>query len=395
MLIILKENANSVFYLISWFIFLFGIGSVSQISLRNSALHFRKYQGTVAISLLIFGDMFVTLFGMCLENKFPTNTNRTYDELIIAILLYFIPMWISLFIIFLADFEKDPLDNTQQEVLTFTDYLDELKELYKYQGLAKTMLIEFLITILSYILVQINYNYADYFSKALNHCPSLNKYIEISKFRNLIWFGCLIFAFLLDKEYNFEKMVRFINITGGILGLLLLICSFLPVDKKISFNLTQIIFLPKYILICGFYSVILGKTLKIFSPTKMMEMTGFIGIAPTITKIIRLLFEEFFGYLLKSEERKLEISELCDKINNEESYNIFGTWIYYKLNDSQYFYIIFGIFTIILNIIAVYYVQKVPQIEVPFDIAAPGELKQKIEKVNVKEVNYNMSEDED
>ena len=127
----------------------------------------------------------------------------------------------------------------------------------------------------------------------------------------------------------------------------------------------------------------------------MMEMTGFIGIAPTITKIIRLLFEEFFGYLLKSEERKLEISELCDKINNEESYNIFGTWIYYKLNDSQYFYIIFGIFTIILNIIAVYYVQKVPQIEVPFDIAAPGELKQKIEKVNVKEVNYNMSEDED
>ena len=44
--------------------------------------------------------MFVTLFGMCLENKFPTNTNRTYDELIIAILLYFIPMWISLFIIF-------------------------------------------------------------------------------------------------------------------------------------------------------------------------------------------------------------------------------------------------------------------------------------------------------
>ena len=305
-------------------------------------------------------------------------------------------MWISLFIIFLVDFEKDSVDNTQQDELTFKDYWDELKELYKYEGLAKTMFIEFLITILSYLLVQINYNYSDYFSNASNHCPKLKQdYIDISILRNLIWFGCIGFAFLLDKEFNFEKMVRFINITGGILGFLMLICSFIiKNNKKISFIITQGIFLPKYILICGFYSVILGKTLKIFSPTKMMEMTGFIGIAPAITKIIRLLFEECFGYFLQTNEIRKEISDICDKINNEESYSIFGAWIYYKLTYSEYFYIAFGIITIILNIIAVYYVQNVPQIEVPFDVAAPGELKQKVVSVKAKEIVYNISDDE-
>ena len=172
LLIILKENANSVFYLISWFIFLFGIGSVSQISLRNSALHFRKYQGTVAISLLIFGDLFVTVIGwIYLKINFLLIHNRKLDELIIAIFLYLIPMWISLFIIFLADFEKDPIDNTQQEQLTFKD-IDELKELYKYENLAQTMLIEFGITILSYFLVQIIFSYSDYFSETSNHCST-------------------------------------------------------------------------------------------------------------------------------------------------------------------------------------------------------------------------------
>jgi hypothetical protein len=190
-------------------------------------------------------------------------------------------------------------------------------------------------------------------------------------------------------------MVRFINITGGILGLLLLVCSLKIKEKTSSFLITQCIFLPKYFLICGFYSVILVKTLKIFSPTKMMEMTGFIGIAPAITKIIRLLFEEFFGYLLTTEDIKKEIIELCDKINYEDSYNIFGAWIYYKLLYSKYFYIVFGIFTIILNIIAVYYVQNVPQIEIPFDVAAPGELKQKVENVKTQEIQYVISEDED
>ena len=305
-------------------------------------------------------------------------------------------MWISLFIIFFVDFEKDSLDNTQQDKLTFKEYWEELKELYKYEGLAKTMLIEFLITILSYILVQINYNYSDYFSKTSNHCPMLKKnYIDISTYRNIFWIGCIVFAFLLDKEFNFEKMVRFINITGGILGLLLLVCSLKIKEKTSSFLITQCIFLPKYFLICGFYSVILVKTLKIFSPTKMMEMTGFIGIAPAITKIIRLLFEEFFGYLLTTEDIKKEIIELCDKINYEDSYNIFGAWIYYKLLYSKYFYIVFGIFTIILNIIAVYYVQNVPQIEIPFDVAAPGELKQKVENVKTQEIQYVFSEEED
>ena len=96
-MVIQYENLNLISLIIFWFVFFFGIGSVSQISLRNSALHYRKYQGTVSISLLIFGDGFVTLIGFAIKNKFPTNSNRVYDQLILIFFLYLIPMWISLF----------------------------------------------------------------------------------------------------------------------------------------------------------------------------------------------------------------------------------------------------------------------------------------------------------
>ena len=131
--------------------------SISQISLRNAALHYRQYQGTVAMSLVIFGDMVVTFIGFLCINylHFPTNNNRQLDDLIIVFMLYLIPMWISLFITFFADFEKDPIDNTQQQQITLTDYIEELKGIYQYENLAKTMLFEFGITILSYFLVQI------------------------------------------------------------------------------------------------------------------------------------------------------------------------------------------------------------------------------------------------
>ena len=113
-----------IFLLICWLIFLFGIGAVSQISLRNVALHFRKYQTTLSMLLLTLGDVTVTAVGyICKKNDFPTNNNRAIDELIIVIIIYLIPMWISFFITFFADFEKDPIDNTEVQQLTLVNML--------------------------------------------------------------------------------------------------------------------------------------------------------------------------------------------------------------------------------------------------------------------------------
>ena len=389
-MVIQYENLNLISLIIFWFVFFFGIGSVSQISLRNSALHYRKYQGTVSISLLIFGDGFVTLIGFAIKNKFPTNSNRVYDQLIIIFFLYLIPMWISLFIIIYFDFEKDKYDNTQQVELTFKEYMEELYDLYSYQGLCALMLIEFGITILSFFLVQINYNFAEHFSEIQNHCFKAKNYKDYSIWRNVTLIGCIFFAYLVDKNIKFITMVRVINFFGGILGVMVIIFSIIDID----FFWVQIIFLGKYILICGFYSVILGKTLKIFSPAKMMEVTGFIGIAPAFSKIIRMLFEEYYARLFLNNDIKYEVQKFCDKINYNESYDLFGAWLYFKLKDSNKFYLIGGFVTIVLNIIAIFYIRFIPEIEVPLDVATPSELKQNIENVKSSQIEFLVSEDE-
>jgi uncharacterized protein YacL len=78
--------------------------------------------------LLTLGDVTVTAVGyVCKKKDFPTNNNRAIDELIIVIIIYLIPMWISFFITFFADFEKDPIDNTEVQQLTFGEYVKELK----------------------------------------------------------------------------------------------------------------------------------------------------------------------------------------------------------------------------------------------------------------------------
>ena len=68
-----------------------------------------------------------------------------------------------------------------------------------------------------------------------------------------------------------------------------------------------------------------------------MEVTGYIGIAPAVVKIIRMLFEECFGLLLGN-EIKQEINKHCDKIDNTKSYTTFGAWIYYHFKKLINFY---------------------------------------------------------
>ena len=149
------------------------------------------------MSLVIFGDLFITVVGwICQHYQFPTNNNRKIDDLITVFLLYLIPMWISLFITFYADFEKDPIDDTQQQQITLSEYIDELKSIYKYENLAQTMLIEFGITILSYFLVQIIFSYSDYFSETSNHCLLLTRNNNLQLLRKffldwLYWF-CIV-----------------------------------------------------------------------------------------------------------------------------------------------------------------------------------------------------------
>jgi hypothetical protein len=351
------------------------------------------------MSLVIFGDLFITVVGwICQHYQFPTNNNRKIDDLITVFLLYLIPMWISLFITFYADFEKDPIDDTQQQQITLSEYIDELKSIYKYENLAQTMLIEFGITILSYFLVQIIFSYSDYFSETSNHCLHLNNYNNLQLIRNISWFGCIGFALLIDKGLSFKTSIRFINFAGLILGVLTIISSIIK-EFLISDFLTyiQIIFIIQYIFICSFYSAILGKTLKIFTPAKMMEVTGYIGIAPAVVKIIRMLFEECFGLLLGN-EIKQEINKHCDKIDNTKSYTTFGAWIYYHLKKSSIFYCCSGVISILLNIYAIYYIKFVPETEVPFDKASIKDLEQKPEDVYTSEIKFqteSKNEDDD
>ena len=344
--------------------------------------------------LVIFGDMVVTIIGFLCINylHFPTNNNRQLDDLIIVFMLYLIPMWISLFITFFADFEKDPIDNTQQQQITLNDYIEELKGIYQYENLAKTMLFEFGITILSYFLVQIVFSYTDYFAETANHCLQLKEeYRDLQLIRNISWLGCIVFAYFIDRDLSFKTSVRFINFAGLILGIITIIFSFFPN------SFFQIIFLIQYIFICSFYSAILGKTLKIFTPSKMMEVTGFIGIAPAIVKLIRMFFEECFGMFLSDNIRQ-KINDHCDKIDNTRAYTIFGAWIYYKLEKSVYFYLIAGIISILLNIYAIYYIQFVPETQVPFDKASIKDLEQKPEDVYTSEIKFqteSKNEDDD
>ena len=383
-----------IFLLICWLIFLFGIGAVSQISLRNVALHFRKYQTTLSMLLLTLGDVTVTAVGyICKKNDFPTNNNRAIDELIIVIIIYLIPMWISFFITFFADFEKDPIDNTEVQQLTFGEYVKELKLLYEYAGLAKTMLIEFFITIISFFLVQIIYSYSDYFSDTDTHCPQLANYFKPGELRNISWFACMLFAILFDLDYfSFKNSVRIINFSGAILSFLTILIAKLI---KESFNILQMVFICQYFLICGFYSILLGKTLRIFSPAKMMEVTGFIGIAPLLAKIGRMCFEEFFGFVINVNTINNAIQKKCDKIDASKSYVRFGAWLYYKLDYAWIFYLFFGIFSIAINIFAIYYIKFVPEIEVPFDKATIEELQQKPEKVESSSFEYKEDKGEE
>ena len=369
-----------IFLLICWLIFLFGIGAVSQISLRNVALHFRKYQATLSMLLLTLGDFVVTIFGsICRSFSFPTNNNRAIDELIIVIIIYLIPMWISFFIIFFADFEKDPVDNTEVQEFTFGEYVKELKQLYEYAGLAKTMNTEFFITIISYFLVQMIYSYSDYFIDSKNYCLQLSKYYEPVELRNISWLACPLFALFFDLDFfTFTNSVRIINFLGAFFSLLTILFTLIMDDP---FNKLQIIFLIQYCLICGFYSIILGKTLRIFSPAKMMEVTGFIGLAPALAKIFRMCFEEFFGFLINNNTINRKIQEKCDKIDISYSYVRFGAWLYYIIKYSAIFYFVFGLLSIVINFYAIYYIQFVPEIEVPFDKASIEELEQKPETV--------------
>ena len=94
-----------------------------------------------------------------------------------------------------------------------------------------------------------------------------------------------------------------------------------------------------------------------------------------------MCFEEFFGFLINNNTINREIQIKCDKIDISYSYVRFGAWLYYIIKYSGIFYFIFGLLSIVINFYAIYYIQFVPEIEVPFDKASIEELEQKPENV--------------
>ena len=57
------------------------------------------------------------------------------------------------------------------------------------------------------ITFQIIFSYSDYFSETSNHCLHLNNYNNLQLIRNISWFGCIGFAFLIDKGLSFKLII--------------------------------------------------------------------------------------------------------------------------------------------------------------------------------------------
>jgi hypothetical protein len=108
-----------------------------------------------------------------------------------------------------------------------------------------------------------------------------------------------------------------------------------------------------------------------------------------------MCFEEFFGFLINNNTINRKIQEKCDKIDISYSYVRFGAWLYYIIKYSGIFYFVFGLLSIVINFYAIYYIQFVPEIEVPFDKATIEELQQKPEKVQSSSFEYKEDKGEE
>ena len=260
-----------------------------------------------------------------------------------------------------------------------------IKEFYNYgywgnifqDGNVLKMGLLFFITLIAFIGCELIYSYSSYFKYIdynSNEISINNKnFFKIFEYTRIIaWFGVLLFGYISDKM-EFNETVYIINLAGLIINIFILFSCI------IGFNRTKSIFhfleTIEYGLISGFFSIFLGKIMKVFKTSFLMEVTGIIAIAPLLVQMIRCLIQETVNPFKFFDNNELNANEFYDKcyyLNDKTTYCYFGVWIFFTLNKSEKIFIFSSLISIIFNIIAIIIVK----------ILITNEIEIVIEKIN-------------
>jgi hypothetical protein len=213
-------------------------------------------------------------------------------------ILYFIPISISTGIIykFGNDFDKDSKKNKKYEKENTNQFQNSndnslnrsrsrtisfIKEFYNYgywgnifkDGNVLKMGLLFFITLIAFLGCELIYSYSSYFKYIdynSNEISINNKnFFKIFEYTRIIaWFGVLLFGYISDKM-EFNETVYIINLAGLIINIFILFSCIIGFNRtKSIFHFLEII---EYGLISGFFSIFLGKIMKVFKTYFLME----------------------------------------------------------------------------------------------------------------------------
>jgi len=356
----------------SFIVFYCGSGFLTLIPIMNICQYIPKYKGFFSSLFIIFGDFIVSIVIWIFYPK--SNNNITLDnslktKYLFLIILYFIPISISTGIMykFESDFDKDSkekIENPKKRKRGKT--ISFIKEFYSYDywgtifkdGNVIKMGFLFFITLIAFIGCELIYSYSSYFKYidydnneiSIDH----KNFFKLFEYTRIIaWIGVLLFGYISDKM-EFNETVYIINLAGLIINIFILFSCIIGFNKtKYIFHILEII---EYGLISGFFSIFLGKIMKLFKPSFLMEITGIIAIAPLLVQMIRCLIQETVNPFKFFDNIELNAEQFYDKcyyLEDKTTYCYFGAWIFFTLNKSEKIFIFSSIISIIFNIIAI------------------------------------------
>ena len=385
--------------MISFIVFYCGSGFLTLIPIMNICQYWEEYKGFISSLFIIFGDFIVSIVIWIFYPKNDNNIsldNSLKIKYIFLFLLYFIPISISTGIMykFESDFDKDsklnldqiPNKNNEKESNSINNIngneendendndvrkkrsktISFIREFYTYDywgtilknSHVLKMAFLFFITLIAFIGCELIYSYSSYF-KYIDYDSKEIKLDNKTFFKNfeytriVAWVGVLLFGYISDKK-EFNKSVYIINLLGLFINIFILFSSLIGFNRtKFIFHFLEII---EYGLISGFFSIFLGKIMKVFKTSFLMEVTGIIAIAPLLVQMIRCIIQESINPFKYFDEKDLKAEEFYDKcyfLNDKTTYCYFGAWIFFTLEKSERIFICSSIISIIFNIMAI------------------------------------------
>ncbi len=378
--------------MLSFIVFYCGSGFLTLIPIMNICQYWPEFKGFISSFFIIFGDFIVSVVIWLFYPKKSNNIaldNSLKIKYLFLILLYFIPISISTGIMykFESDFDKDSKENLNEiinensgqennsinnnennnnvnnVIKKRSKTVSFIKEFYTYDywgtilknSHVLKMAFLFFITLIAFIGCELIYSYSSYFKYIDYNDIKIDnkKFFQNFEYTRIVaWIGVVLFGYISDKK-EFNKSVYIINLIGLIINIFILFSCIIGFKKtKFIFHLLEII---EYGLISGFFSIFLGKIMKVFKTSFLMEVTGIIAIAPLLVQMIRCIIQESINPFKFFDEKQLNANEFYDKcyyLNDKTTYCYFGAWIFFILNKSENIFIFSSIISIIFNIMA-------------------------------------------